>query len=61
MEDPRVKRSLFVEAGRRGDLQEILQSLERGEDVDATDHTHCSALHHASAAGHYEVMQVLLD
>ena len=61
VEDPRVKRNLFVEAGRMGDVDEIKLCLLRGEDVDAADGTHCSALHHAAASGHFEVMQILLD
>lgn len=60
VEDPRVRRQLFVDAGRRGDVAELDLSLVRGMEVDATDPGRCTAFHHACANGHFEAMQLLL-
>eukprot|EP00614_Pseudopedinella_elastica_P005559 CAMPEP_0172608908 /NCGR_PEP_ID=MMETSP1068-20121228/28953_1 /TAXON_ID=35684 /ORGANISM="Pseudopedinella elastica, Strain CCMP716" /LENGTH=660 /DNA_ID=CAMNT_0013412297 /DNA_START=49 /DNA_END=2032 /DNA_ORIENTATION=+ len=59
--DPRVRRHLFVESGRRGEFDQLQASLERGEDVNATDLTECSAFHCAAANGHIKCMELLLE
>ena len=59
--DPRVARHHFVEAARRGDLKDLTRCLERGEDVNATDNTHCTALFHAAANGHLDCCAFLLE
>mmetsp|Transcript_5905 Transcript_5905/g.9917 ORF Transcript_5905/g.9917 Transcript_5905/m.9917 type:complete len:554 (-) Transcript_5905:190-1851(-) len=58
--DPRVGRFHFVESGRRGQTQDLEMALRRGEDVNATDVTSCTAFHHAAANGHLECMELLL-
>ena len=61
VEDPRVKRQLFVDAGRRGDVQDLSLMLVRGEDINAMDSTHSTAFHHAAANGHFDAMELLLE
>jgi hypothetical protein len=40
--DPRVRRHHFVEAGRRGQYQDLDMALKRGEDANVTDVTSCT-------------------
>ena len=61
VEDPRVKRAQFVEAGRRGDVAELSLMLLRGEDINSMDRTHCTAFHQAAANGHFEAMELLVE
>lgn len=61
VEDPRVKRQQFVEAGRRGDVAELSLMLLRGEDINSMDQTHCTAFHQAAANGHFEAMELLIE
>jgi hypothetical protein len=59
--DPRVARHHFVESARRGDLGDLAQCVLRGEDVNCTDNTNCTALFHAAANGHLDCCAFLLE
>ena len=56
--DPRVRHHHFVEAGRRGEFSDLERCLLQGEEVNCTDHTGCTAFHHAAANGHVACCEV---
>ena len=60
LEDPRIPRMNFVTAAAGGVFDVVVKCLTDGEDVNASDHAGCSALHLACAHQHREIAQFLV-
>ena len=62
---PKLKSNLFVEdliqAVRQGSVRDVARFLDRGADVNQRDEHGSSALTYAAAAGHLEIMDLLLE
>eukprot|EP00604_Paraphysomonas_vestita_P003640 CAMPEP_0174820256 /NCGR_PEP_ID=MMETSP1107-20130205/3960_1 /TAXON_ID=36770 /ORGANISM="Paraphysomonas vestita, Strain GFlagA" /LENGTH=296 /DNA_ID=CAMNT_0016035215 /DNA_START=806 /DNA_END=1693 /DNA_ORIENTATION=- len=60
VEDPRTARIQFIHFASEGNLEKVKRCLLSGEDVGATDHTGCTALHAAAVGNHFDIVELLL-
>jgi len=60
VEDPRGTRIQFIKLASQGKLDAVKRALLSGEDVNAVDHSGCTAMHAAAVAGHFDVVDLLI-
>jgi ankyrin repeat protein len=60
VEDPRGSRIQFIQFAAQGNFENVKRCLLSGEDVNAVDHSGCTALHAAAVANHFKIVELLL-
>lgn len=59
--EPSEEAQVLISGARYGDLEDITSALEGGVSPDVVDSRGCSGLHMASANGHTDAVQLLLE
>ena len=55
------KNKRLIEAAANGDLDEVMELVEKGADVNARDKDGWTPLHHAAANGHLDIVKFLVE